>query len=302
MRQQRISNVRATAVRPSPVRIAPPRLDTKRDLERVERPRSASSEATGKEAFGRAAGGSPVVSMLFAPGDRPGADQVRALAAVNPAFRVSFDPGEDAAPLTSSPPERWLEVLANGLPFDIQGLAPGASQPLFPDTHQYALSNLNAGELEAISLRPALAISSGRILPVLRSLAWLAAMLTELPGVCAVGWHSARALSAPDHFRGSVLRWVSGGAFPGLGLTALVPTPDGALKSEGLALFTGQELRLAPELVRDRAAGARLALRLLHWTVEHGRLQEPTRLPGPSGEPLLLEPLENGRLVNVSCG
>ena len=246
----------------------------------------------------------PAASLLFAPGHRSGVDQVRALAAADPSFRVSFDPEEQASPRSATPAERWLEVLANGLTFDLEGLAPGAPQPVPASKHGYGLPPDFSGEaLEAISLRPGCPIpSGGPMLSVTRGLAWLAAVLAGLPGVVAVGWHAARTLSAANHFRGSVLRWVKGGAFPGLGLTALGLTPDGGMQSDGLALFNGQELRLAPELARDGAAGARLALRLLHWLVEHGRLDAPVGLLGPSGEALVLEPSDNNRFVGVSRG
>ena len=75
--------------------------------------------------------------------------------------------------------------------------------------------------------------------------------------------------------------------------------PDGGLQSQGIALFTGQELRLEPELVVDRAAAAKVALRLMHWMVETGTLREEARLTGPDGLPLRLEPSENGRFVRA---
>ena len=95
---------------------------------------------------------------------------------------------------------------------------------------------------------------------------------------------------------------IEGGVFPGLGLAALVPTPDGGMHSQGLALFTGQELRLEPDLASDRATGAKIGLRLMHWLVEHGRLEAPERIPGPDGEPLRMEPSSNGRFVRVWRG
>jgi len=241
-------------------------------------------------------------SLLFAPGHRSGADQVLALAAAEPSFHVSFDPGTAAPARTSTQSERWVEVLANGLTFDLRGLAPGNSEPVPPSTHCYGLPpEIDGRAWEAISLRPGPQFGAGRPgLSVMRGLARLTAVLAGLPGVLAVGWHSARAWSAPDYFRGSVLRWMKGGAFPGLGLTSLSPTPGGGLQSEGLALFIGQELRLAPELARDLPAGVRLALRLLHWMVEHGRIDAAMGLPGPSGEPLVLQPSDNKRFVGVS--
>jgi hypothetical protein len=246
----------------------------------------------------------PIVSLLFAPGERSSVAQIRALAAADPSFHVSFDPEDCENRAAGDPAERWLEVLANGSTFDIEGLAPGSPQPVPPSTNRYGLpADFNGRGLEAISLRPGRLISTaGPKLSVARGLACLAAVLADLPGVVAVGWHAARTLSAANHFRGSVLRWVNGGAFPGLGLTALDPTPDGGMRSDGLALFNGQELRLAPELARDRAAGARLALRLLHWLVEHGRLEAPISLVGPSGEALVLQPCRNTRLVEALLG
>jgi hypothetical protein len=242
-------------------------------------------------------------SLLFAPGDRPGAEHVRALARLDTTFVISLEPPEDSTAQSGAAAQavRWLELLANGLTFDLEGLTPGESQPLPSRGYAYGLpAAFPQGPLEAISLRPGPHIAAGgRMLPVVRGTAWLAARLAALPNVRAVAWHPARTWSGPQHFRDSVGRWVEGGAFPGLGLTALAPTPEGGLQSEGLALFTGQELRLEPRLVSDRAAGARLALRLLHWLVETGRLEQQEALAGPSGESLLLMPSANGRFVDA---
>ena len=117
-----------------------------------------------------------------------------------------------------------------------------------------------------------------------------------------VAWHPARALCEADYFRHSVTRWIDGGAFPGLGLTALVPCEDGGLVTEGLSLFTGQELRMRPELVSDNAEASKIALRLLNWLVENGRITESFDFAGPSGETLRLEPVDNFGLVEVWRG
>ena len=241
-------------------------------------------------------------SLLFAPGDRPGAEHVRALAQLDTAFAITLDPEEDSgAPAGAAQAVRWLELLTNGLTFDLEGLVPGDSQPLPPRAYVYGLPpSFPEGRLESISLRPGPHIAAGgRMLPVIRGTAWLTARLAALPKVQAVAWHPARTWSGPQYFRDSVVRWVDGGAFPGLGLTALAPTPEGGLQSEGLTLFTGQELRLEPGLMTDRASGARLALRLLHWLVENGKLDRQVRLNGPSGAPLLLAPSANRRFVDA---
>jgi len=241
-------------------------------------------------------------SLLFAPGGRPDAEDVRALAQADSTFGISLEPEQGQPPLAGATHAvRWLELIANGLTYDLEGLTPGVSRSLPPHGYSYGLpAGFPDGPLEAISLRPGPHIAAGgRMLPVVRGTAWLAARLAALPNVRAVAWHPARTWSGPQYFRDSVIRWAEGGAFPGLGLAALAPTPEGGLQSEGLYLFTGQELRLEPRLVADRAVGARLALRLLHWLVEHGKLDTQVRVSGPSGEPLVLGPSANGRFVDA---
>lgn len=140
------------------------------------------------------------------------------------------------------------------------------------------------------------------MMPVMRCLALLAAKLSGLPGVRAVAWHPARTWNSPAHFYGGVERWIEGGVFPGLGLTALAQCENGGIRSEGLALFTGQELYLTPPLAQDRAEGAKLALRLIHWLVENGRLERSEIMTAPDGSPLRLEPLENQSIIEVWRG
>ncbi len=140
------------------------------------------------------------------------------------------------------------------------------------------------------------------MVPILRCLAWVAAQLSVLPQLRAICWQAARTICAPDYFHGGVMRWIEGGAFPGLGLTALVPQPDGSIVSEGLALFTGQELRLELAAGEDPSDGAKLALRLVHWLVENGRIASTQSLTGPSGEALLLEPDIPRGIVRVRRG
>jgi hypothetical protein len=197
-----------------------------------------------------------------------------------------------------------LELLVNGLTFDLTGLAPGSGAAAPPRRHEFRLpADFYEGPLEAVTLQPGPHLVEGAtMLPVVRSLAALAARLSALPGVHAVAWHPARSWCAPGHFRDSVTRWLDGGVFPGLGLAALMPTADGAMQSEGLALFTGQELRLEPGVAADPAAAAKLGLRLMHWLVEHGRLAGPETLSGSDGEPFRVDPSPDGRIVRVWRG
>lgn len=221
---------------------------------------------------------------------------------------ISLDPADAAGggtgPPGDAPSGHWLELLANGLTFDLVGLAPGTAAEPPPRGHGFGLpEGFEDARMEAVTLQPGPHLAAGGAMrPVVRSLAWLAAQLTGLPGVRAVAWHPARSWCAPSHYRDLVLRWTDGGVFPGLGLAAFVPVPDGGLQSQGLALFAGQELRLEPELAEDRTAAVKLGLRLMHWLVEHGPLEDSELLPAPDGVRLRLEPSDNGRFVRVWRG
>lgn len=244
-----------------------------------------------------ARGSVSAVSVVFAQHARPMAEAVRELAGKSGQFSVSLDPAAD------SPAESgWIELLANGLTFDCTGLAPGPAEPLAERRYSFGLpANFDFSGSEAVTIMPGPHLMGGAAMfPVVRCLAWLGALLAELDGAQAVIWHSAHSYNAPAYFRHSVLGWIAGGAFPALGLTALLQGPDGGIASEGLALFTGQEVQLAPELVTDRSAGAKVALRIVHWLVENGRIEAPSLLTGPAGELLLLEPQQDQRIIKVS--
>ncbi|MBT2133838.1 hypothetical protein KK137_05775 [Croceibacterium sp. LX-88] len=82
-------------------------------------------------------------------------------------------------------------------------------------------------------------------------------------------------------------------------LAGLVSAPDGGFLSDGLALFTGQELSLREAEVGQATRQPKAALRLAHWLVEHGRLTQPQTVTGPDGDVLRLTPSPDHRLVNV---
>lgn len=238
------------------------------------------------------------ISLAFAAGERPLAGAIRAVAEQSRAFAVVSEPE-----LEGKGHDGWLELVASGLTFDLTGLAPAASDPLPGARHFFGLgADFDPAALEALTIVPGPHLSGGKtMLPVLRCLAWLGASLSRLPGVAAVSWHGANAYCAPEFYHSGVMRWITGGVFPGLGLAALLPAADGGLQSEGLALFTGQEIVLAPELAQERAEGAKIALRLINWLVDHGKLEEPGLLKGPGGETLRLEPIATQRIIKVTA-
>ncbi len=243
------------------------------------------------------------VALLFAAGQRPRASDLVAHSLKQGQFAVTFE-SEDFADPAAPGGRQWVELLANGLTFDLSGLAPGPDEVVEAGAHFYGFDQtVDLSGCEVIRLVPGPHLTSGGpMVPVIRCLAWLAAELSSLEGLQAILWLPARAVSPPAYFREGVTRWISGGAFPGLGLTALVPQEDGTMASEGLALFTGQELVLDRSIAQDRAQAAKLAVRLLHWLVETGRIERSQSLTGPSGEALVLEPDHHESVVRVWRG
>jgi len=191
-------------------------------------------------------------------------------------------------------------LLALGLTFDLAGLAPG--QPgMFPEIrHRYGLTQDFGGALEAITLHPGQHLGEeANLLPVVRVMTGLAARLLELPQARAVVWHPAGAAIEPAQFSKAIEAWLSGGAFPALGLTGLVRDADGALRSDGLAFFTGQELRVEPTCGETSSEIGKIAIRLVHRLVDSEPVLSRQELTGPDGERLIAEPREGGRVVRV---
>lgn len=239
---------------------------------------------------------------MFERGRRPSASDIQRLSLASGQFAVTLvSEGNGEA---DGQTIHWVELLANGLTFDLSGLAGGPPESVDMGVHRYGLDDsvdLSGCEMVRLVPGPHL-VSGGPLIPVVRCLAWLAAELSTLDGLAAVCWRSARSVCGPVYFHESIGRWLGGGAFPGLGLTALIACQDGSMASEGLALFTGQELHIDPRIAEDPAQAAKLAVRLLHWLVENGRLEESQSLIGPSGEALLLEPRREEGIVWVWRG
>ncbi|RJY08386.1 hypothetical protein [Aurantiacibacter aquimixticola] len=241
----------------------------------------------------------PGVSLLFAAGSRPTVADLQRLADTTGHFSISLDPSAG-----NTEGQGWLELLITGLTFDLKGLLPseGARIPKFE--HAYGVPpSVDRNAAEAVELVPGPHLAGGATMfPVVRSLALLAARLSGLDGVSGVVWHAAGACSAPDIFQRGVVAWVEGGPFPGLGLTSLETDANGGLRSRGLALLTGQELALSADMCADRARAAKIALRLINWVVEHGRIDAQLAFSGPGGEALVLEAVENSTIVRVVQG
>lgn len=208
---------------------------------------------------------------------------------------------------TDGPDDRvtGCEVLRDGMTFDLSGLAPGQAAAIGPLLHRYGFDSLAADlEFEAVALQPGPHLAAGaHSIPVVRSMMAIAADLQpHLPDMRALSWPPAASLVGPGFFSSSIGAWQRGGPFPALGLTALVEDPDGGMSSQGLSWFTGQEVRLAPELAKDRVAAAMLGMRLINQLVFQGKLAVNEAIIGPDGGRLALEPTRDGRTVRVRRG
>lgn len=229
---------------------------------------------------------------------------VRAIAGRVPSVSISHDPALDDAPQGEAPGQLlWLELLREGLTFDLSGLAPGPASP-FPDiAHRFDLPALPTVEdCEAMVLRPGPHLADGgNSLPLMRGLLALGCdMVRQFEGIFAVGWGPAGTAVGPRFFESTASAWLDGGPFPALGLTAFTETTDGALESTGLYFWIGQELRIEPPLNADRIAATRLGIRLVNHLVIIGGLAKDERIVAPDGSRLALRLSQNRAVISVS--
>jgi hypothetical protein len=229
--------------------------------------------------------------ILFAAGARPDLASVLELADTGAGFSVVH---EDAG-------QGLAEILQHGLSFDLTGLAPcrGLEPPTIAHIFGLAADGLPQGEW--VVLRPGEHLSGGHhLLPVMRAMVELAVALLALPQARALCWAPARVAMAPDYARHVLTPWLTGGAFPALGLTAIGQRDDGSFASTGMGFFTGQELRIMPSVAQDWARAAPIAFHLIHRLVSQGvELSSPMEVEGPQGERLLLQPTADGREIWV---
>jgi hypothetical protein len=235
------------------------------------------------------------LALLFAPGGRPGAPDVLRAAGQPRLARIAQVSSDRAAA------DGWLELLASGLTFDLVGLAPGSASPVPPPRHVYGLSAAAADAgLEAIGLVPGPHLAGvGGVVPVVRVMAGLAAALAVELGALALCWQPAASWMDARYFDRVVAAWVEGGGFPALGFAGMVREGAGAVRSEGLAWFAGQELVVDPRPAEPAAETVKLAVRMADWLVRHGPLTEREALTGPAGEALVAEPSADGCTVRL---
>lgn len=255
--------------------------------------------------------------MLFAPGQRPTRAAIAGFLSRQQSVLLSHDPvgdadgelavaqGSDAGaakPNAAAQHEVWVELLREGLTFDLRGLAPGPS-PAAPEIlwrFDFA-ADPDAPAFEALAIVPGPHLAGGeRSLPVLKGMLGLARDLTQhFADLQAVFWQPSGSAIGRRFFESVVTAWLDGGAFPALGLTTFEETADGALQTVGLALWVGQELRIEPPLTHDKVAATRLGVRLINQLVMVGGLEESERVVAPDGTRLVMQTSRNSQFIRV---
>ena len=247
------------------------------------------------------------VLLLFEGGKRPDAQAIRKIVDKLDHVSISHDPVENLKieQADASAKQRaasWLELLDNGMTYDLVGLAPGA-QANFPviNHRKYLPEGFLESTCEAVGLLPGPHISGGfSSLPVVRGLLSLAADLTAAhTPVRAICWPPAANVVGVEFFRTSAEGWKNGGPFPARVLAGFKPMADGGLQSEGLAHFTGQEIRIEPGSVGDYPTAELLAARLIQQLAQYGPLTGTEEVTAPDGSQMRLEPSGNGKFVRV---
>ncbi len=197
----------------------------------------------------------------------------------------------------------WLELLREGLVFDLCGLSPGEATYFPQIDHRFDLEDMpGAAQYEALQLSPGQHLAGGEhSIPVVKGLVGLARDLVHhFEDLEAVVWPPSASAIGQRFFESVSTAWLEGGTFPALGLTAFRETIDGALQSRGLDFWIGQELRIEPPLSSDKVAATRLGVRLINQLVLVGGIDGNERIIAPDGTRLILRTSRNGKFVRVA--
>lgn len=137
-------------------------------------------------------------------------------------------------------------------------------------------------------------------MPVVKGLVGLARDLVhQFDDLLAIVWPPSASAIGRRFFESVTTAWLEGGPFPALGLTAFKETIDGAVQSQGLDFWIGQELRIEPPLSSDKVTATRLGVRLVNHLVMVGGIEGDERTVAPDGSRLIMRVSRNGRFVRV---
>lgn len=251
--------------------------------------------------------------MLFPKGGRPDRAAIASALRTLPRASISFDPGTTTQKVAGSwadgvdskkteEANSWLELLVDGLTFDLVGLAPGPGISVPECEFRIDFdSDIAPRDHELIGLAPGPHLTGGaNSLFVARAMAGLACDLANhFERIAGYYWLPSRSVTGAGFFRSTIAAWLDGGPFPALGMSGFRILGDGGVQSVGLEFFTGQEVRIPPLATGDATAATRLGMRIVHHLAMRGPLSKAESLVGPDGTNLLLEPAEDGRLILV---
>lgn len=261
----------------------------------------------------------PGLYLIFSPGTRPDRATIQNFVQAHPAVALTLDPsvgpslhlvGVDNAANSAGTTQDgasagdrvWVELVHNGLTFDLEGLLPGDPFALTDVAHKFDFSaESSVAEFEAVRLVPGNHLAGAEAsLPVLRGLLALARDLVQhFEQIQAIVWPPSSSIIGRRFFESTATAWLDGGAFPALGLTSFREMVDGGLQSVGLSFLIGQELRIEPGLASDKVAATRLGVRLVNLLVLTGRVERSEQITGPDGQRLQLDPSPNGKFIRV---
>ena len=196
-----------------------------------------------------------------------------------------------------------LEVIVDGLSFDIQGLGPGVPTA-HPEIGHYAdgAIDLATSEVEVVALTPApnISLASGE-LPIVQAMMELAVGLTTAwTRSIAVVWGPGRVAATPGFFSSAVARWVRGGPFPTQALVGFAENGEETLRSEGAAFFVGQEIEVTGSIARATDMARGIGARVFNHLLLNGRLNDVAHIQGRDGTVLRLAPTGDGAWLRVS--
>ncbi len=243
--------------------------------------------------------------LLFAKGKRPDHAAMKAFAAGQQVVGASdndFSSGVPHAGAAWPGQQVWIELLRDGLTFDVSALAPGPGADFPVIAHRFDLPAVPTfATHDVIALRPGPHLAAGgRSLPVVRAMLSLACdLVLSFEDLAAVSWAPSSSAIGRRFFESVTRAWLDGGPFPVLGLIAFAESADGALQSIGLEFWIGQELRIEPRLCADRIAATRLGVRLVNQLVLSGRIEADERITAPDGTRLVLRASHDRAYINV---
>ena len=233
--------------------------------------------------------GKPLVALLLAPGQRPDADRIEAIARSEGAFTVSHRSDDHPG---------WVEVLRDGLTFDLGGLAP------LPPLDGFGASvstvglprSLDLAMLEAVALAPGPHLAGAEhLLPVLRVVAQLVTYLAERLPVKGIFWKPSASIVLPEWFAKACQAWIAGGPFPAIAMTSFSRTKS-EMTSRGLSFLIGQEFTLYSSDGILQEKDARVSVRLVDWLVAHGKVDGPREVVLSGVGAVRLEPNADGMI------